>query len=198
MEQLGFGQVDRQGRVVPRLEQGRAEPRPQAPAQSPSAYDMVIQALQDPRNAWIGMSPVGMAARVPRMGAGAMDILRSERGSFNPFGWGQDPRTVKAVDKLAAMDGGYMPLSGQSHPRTVTNPITGEQTTQLSTDPTSWAKLLDRRWGTYNAALKGGLQEGMTPGQAAEAARQLNFRPPGFDETTRLHNPIQPHDPRRN
>jgi len=190
MEQLGFGQVDRQGRVVPRFEQGRAEPRPQAPAQSPSAYDMVIQALQDPRNAWIGMSPVGMAARVPRMGAGAMDILRSERGSFNPFGWGQDPRTVKAVDKLAAMDGGYKPLSGQPH---------YSPTTQgLSSDPVSWANLLDRRWGTYNAALKGGLQEGMTPGQAAEAARQLNFRPPGFDETTRLHNPIPPHDPRRN
>ncbi len=89
-ERMGFGQVDANNRVIPRWEQGQRQTQPpQAQAPSPSPYDTVLQVLQDPRNAWIGMSPLGMATRAPGIAGRAMEILRSERGSFNPFGWGK-------------------------------------------------------------------------------------------------------------
>lgn len=122
-------------------------------------------------------------------------MLDDERGSWSPFGWGQDPRTVSAANRLAAMDGGYKPLTGQSH---------YSSTTQgLSSDPVSWANLLDKRWGTYEAAVKGGIQDGLSPEQATDVARQLNFQPPGFDQVMQLRNESRnygrlPDDPRRN
>lgn len=184
-QNLGFGQTDQLGRVIPRLEQQRQQPvQPQAQA-GPSMYDTVLQVLQDPRNAWIGMGPMamaGMAGKLPKLGGA--------------FGWGKDPRTTSAANRLAALDGGYKPLQGQPH----YSPTTQD----LSSDPVSWANLLDKRWDTYNAALRGGIEDGMTPEQAADAARQLNFRPPGFDQVMQLRNVVTPNygrlpnDPRQN
>ena len=74
MDRMGFGQVDANNRVIPRWEQSHRQTQPpQAQAPSLSPYDMVLQVLQDPRNAWIGMSPLGMATRP--MGWGA-EVLR--------------------------------------------------------------------------------------------------------------------------
>lgn len=152
--------------------------------------------LSDPRNAWIGLSPVGVAARIPRMGAELTNVLRSERGSFNPFGWDQNPRTVSAANRLAAMDGGYVPQQGPSHFSTTTN--------RLSEDPVSWAKMLNQRWGNYEHAKQSGISEGMTVDEAEQAVKQLNMRPPGFEETRQLRDVVTPNygrlpnDPRRN
>lgn len=90
-ERMGFGQVDANNRVIPRWEtQRQTQPLPaQAPTRSP--YDMVLDVLQDPRNAWIGMSPVGAATRIPGLSRSLARIVADERGSFNPFGWGKKP-----------------------------------------------------------------------------------------------------------
>lgn len=187
MGEYGFGQTDQLGRVIPRLEQQRPQPvQPQAQPQS-SMYDTILQVLQDPRNAWIGMGPMAMAAKLPRMGG--------------MFGWGDKVSRKEHLynlhhDKERAMDGGFKPLTAQPHYSPTTQGV--------SADPVSWANLLDKRWGTYNAALRGGIEDGMSLDEAADAARQLNFRPPGFNETMQLKNVVTPNygrlpnDPRQN
>lgn len=145
-----------------------------------AALGRVLDALQDPRMAAFapGMGLIrapGMAGQAARSMTPA---IQGERGSLNPFGWGKDPRTIKAADKMAAMDGGYVPLKGQDHYSPVIE--------RRSEDPVSWAKLLERRTDVADQAIRDGLHEGMTPGQALDAVHSLNFAPKGYDKTLQL------------
>ena len=147
------------------------QPTPQA-----KALGKVIDALQDPRNSWIGMGPLAMATK----GSGlARRVLSNERGSWNPFGWGENPKTANMKDVFAAQDGGYRPFTGPSHLSPTTD--------QLSTNPISWAKLLDRRYQTVEDMTKQGMDElGMTREEALGSIRQLNLFPKGYDKTMSL------------
>lgn len=147
------------------------QPTPQA-----KALGKVIDALQDPRNAWIGLGPM---AGVMRGGKLATQLVRDERGSWSPFGWGKNPKTMRSDDYLAAKDGGYTPFRGPSH--------YSPDLEQQSTNPITWAKLLDRRYKTVADMTNEGVNDlGMTREEALNSIRRLNLFPMGYDKTQAL------------
>ena len=172
---IGFGNAPR-GKD-PMGQTGTISNNYQVPAPH-AAYGRVLDALMDPRMA--AFAPGMSLVRAPGLAGNAMRSApaMTERGSWSPFGWGKDPRTVNAADKMAAMDGGYAPLKGQAHYSPTTQ--------HLSEDPISWARLLERRTDVADNAIRDGLQEGLTPGQALDAVYSLNFAPKGYDKTLQL------------